>query len=102
MPLKIVCGLDFYSNGRKNESFYVSLWSDIEKVEFVCIDDPANAGKLEVGLYINGELYGKHSGRTDVFADGNDPKIYFHLQCKGTPEADDYCIVKSITYIPAE
>ena len=23
--LKIVCGLDFYSNGRKNENFYVSL-----------------------------------------------------------------------------
>ena len=26
-PLKIVYGLDFYSNGRKNESFYVSLRS---------------------------------------------------------------------------
>ena len=77
-------------------------WSDIKKIEFICQDDPLNAGYLDVSILINGESYGNHSKRTDVFADGGDPKIYFHLQCKGTPASGEYCIVKSITYIPAE
>lgn len=77
-------------------------WSEIKKIEFICQDDPINAGYLDVSILINGESYGNHSKRTDVFANGGDPKIYFHLQCKGTPNEGDYCIVKSITYIPVE
>ena len=86
---------------KKSPSDYLS-WSGIKKIEFICQDDPLNAGKLDVSILINNELYGNHPNRTDVFADGGDPQIYFHLQCKGTPASGDYCIVKSITYIPAE
>lgn len=86
---------------KKSPSNYLP-WSDIKKIEFICQDDPLNAGKLDVSILINGELYGNHPKRTDVFANGGDPQIYFHLQCKGTPASGDYCIVKSITYIPAE
>lgn len=86
---------------KKSPSNYLP-WSDIKKIEFICQDDPLNAGKLDVSILINGELYGNHPKRTDVFANGGDPKIYFHLQCKGTPNEGDYCIVKSITYIPVE
>ena len=46
MPLKIVCGLDFYYNGRKNESFYVSL-SVISKVKLKHND---MSRKLVVGI----------------------------------------------------
>ena len=86
---------------KKSPSNYLP-WSDIKKIEFICQDDPLNAGKLDVSILINDELYGNHPNRTDVFANGGDPQIYFHLQCKGTPASGDYCIVKSITYIPAE
>ena len=86
---------------KKSPSNYLP-WSDIKKIEFICQDDPLNEGKLDVSILINNELYGNHPNRTDVFANGGDPQIYFHLQCKGTPASGDYCIVKSITYIPAE
>lgn len=86
---------------KKSPSNYLP-WSDIKKIEFICQDDPLNAGKLDVSILINGESYGNHPKRTDVFANGGDPQIYFHLQCKGTPNEGNYCIVKSITYIPVE
>ena len=88
------------SNIEKSLSEYLQL-SDIEKVEFSCLDDPNNQGKLEISLYVNDELYGKFSNLYNIFADG-DPMIYFHLQCEYVPSIDSYCIVKSITYIPAE
>lgn len=93
--------LGWHDTIKKSPSNYLS-WSDIKKIEFICQDDPLNAGKLDVSILINGESYGNHPNRTDVFANGGDPQIYFHLQCKGTPASGDYCIVKSITYIPAE
>ena len=88
------------SNIEKSLSEYLQL-SDIEKVEFSCLDDPNNQGKLEISLYVNDILYGKFSNLYNIFADG-DPKIYFHLQCQKEPSIDSYCIVKSITYIPVE
>ena len=92
---------DWWRNDIINEqSKYIDL-SQIKKVEFSCSDDPNNQGMLTISLYINDESYGTFSNMYDVFADG-DPKIYFHVQCKKTPTQGSYCIVKSITYIPAE
>lgn len=88
------------SNIEKSLSEYLDL-SEIKKVEFSCLDDPNNQGKLEISLYVNDILYGKFSNLYNIFADG-DPKIYFHLQCQKEPAIDSYCIVKSITYTPAE
>ena len=88
------------SNIEKSLSEYLQL-SDIKKVEFSCLDDPNNQGKLEICLYVNDSLYGKFSNLYNIFADG-DPKIYFHMQCQKEPAIDSYCIVKSITYTPAE
>lgn len=75
--------------------------SDFRTVEFICEDDPANAGKIAISIYVNGDLYGTQSGRTDIFAAG-DEGTRFTLECTGTPAADDYCIINSITYYPAE
>lgn len=75
--------------------------SDFRTVEFICEDDPDNAGKLAISIYVNGVLYGTQAGRTDIFAAG-DAGTRFTLECTGTPGAGDYCIVNSITYYPAE
>lgn len=75
--------------------------SEFRTVEFVCENDPAAAGKLAISIYVNGTLYGTQSGRGNIFAIG-DPGMRFSLECTGTPGADDYCIVKSISYYPAE
>ena len=88
------------SNIEKSLSEYLDL-SEIKKVEFSCLDDPNNQGKLEISLYVNDIFYGKFSNLYNIFADG-DPKIYFHLQCQKVPSIESYCIVKSITYIPVE
>ena len=64
-------------------------------------DDPAAAGMISISIYMNGELYGTQAGRTDVFAAG-DPGCPFIFESPGDPVEGDYCVFKSITYIPAE
>lgn len=73
----------------------------IRKLEFVVEDDPAAAGMISISIYMNGELYGTQAGRTDVFAAG-DPGCPFIFESPGDPVEGDYCVFKSITYIPAE
>lgn len=75
--------------------------SEFRTVEFNCVDDPNAEGKLAISIHVNGQHYGTQSGRTDIFAAG-DAGTRFTLECTGTPGADDYCIVKTITYYPAE
>ena len=51
-------------------------------------------------IYVNGTLYGTQAGRTDFAASDNGCRMT--IECTGTPGADDYCLVKSIVYTPAE
>lgn len=74
--------------------------SDFRKVEFVVADDPNAAGKLAISIYVNGDLYGTQAGRTNFSATDNGCRMT--IECTGTPGADDYCLVKSIVYTPAE
>lgn len=70
----------------------------IRKLEFVVEDDPQAEGKLQISIYINDELYGSQTGRTDIFATG-DPGCHFIFEAGLDPTPGDYCIFKSITYI---
>ena len=74
--------------------------ADFRKVEFVVEDDPNAAGKLAISIYVNGTLYGTQAGR-NAFA-ANDNGCRMTIESTGTPGADDYCLVKSIVYEPAE
>lgn len=71
------------------------------KLDFVVEDDPDNAGKLRISIYINDELYGTQTGRTDIFATG-DAGCTFIFEAGAEPAEGDHCIFKSITYIPFE
>jgi len=68
------------------------------KLEFVVEDDPDAAGKLKVSLYINGSLYGSHSGRTNVFENGEEGLVFI-FEAGLAPAPEDYCTFKSITYV---
>ncbi len=69
----------------------------IRKLEFVVADSAAGAGLLDISIYINGNLYGTQSGRTDAFSNGEEGLV-FVLDAGLQPAEGDYCIIKSITY----
>lgn len=71
--------------------------NSIRKIEFVVSDSAADAGLLDISIYINGDLYGTQAGRTDAFAAGETGCV-FVLDSGLQPAAGDYCIIKSITY----
>ena len=68
----------------------------IRKLEFVITQ--ASEGLVDISIYINGELYGKQAGRTDVFANGEKGCVFI-FETGMDPAAGDYCVIKSITYI---
>ena len=69
----------------------------IRRIEFAVAQ--AGDGLLDISTYINGELYGTHSGRTDVFASGAEEGMVFILDTSVQPSEGDYCVIKNITYI---
>lgn len=72
----------------------------IRKVDFVVEDDPNNAGKVQISIYINDELYGTQVGRTDIYANGAGTPIL--IEAGQNPAAGDYMVIKNITYTPNE
>ena len=75
--------------------------NEIYKIETVIEDDPNNSGKLAISIIVNDRLYQKKSNMPDIIEDGE--TLRFCFDCLGeTPETECYCIVKSITFYPAE
>lgn len=72
----------------------------IRKMDFVVEDDPNNAGKVQISIFINDVLYGTQTGRTDIYANGAGTPIL--IEALQQPAAGDYMVIKSITYTPNE
>lgn len=72
----------------------------IRKMDFVVEDDSNNVGKVQISIYINDELYGTQTGRTDIYANGAGTPIL--IEAGQNPASGDYMVIKSITYDPNE
>lgn len=88
---------------KKTPADFGVLEEDIKKFEIIIEDDPQNAGKIKVGFYMNDMLFGTLSNLTDIFKD-NGQTMRFCLDCLGQSDMTTtcHCIVKSITFYPAE
>lgn len=73
----------------------------IRKIVFIVENDSSNPDKINISIFINDVLYGTQTGRTDIFAKG-DAGCAFIFESGAQPAAGDYCIFKSITYIPED
>ena len=97
-------GDDLYVSALKKapEDFGI-LEQDIKKFEIVIDDHPSKTG-VQVSLYINDKLFGTWSLETTIFEQGE--TMRFCLDCGSnsdiTKDSNCYCIVKSITFYPAE
>lgn len=75
--------------------------TEMRKVQFVIEDDPDNAGKLRLRIYLNDELLDlNRTGKDNIFASG--AGLPLKISAGGAPTSGDYCVFKSITYVPAE
>ena len=86
---------------KKTPEEFGVLEQDIKKFEIVIGDHPSKTG-VQVSLYINDTLFGTWAKETTIFEDGQTMK--FCLDCLGQSDMSTtcHCIVKSITFYPAE
>ena len=86
---------------KKTPEEFGVLEQDIKKFEIVIEDHPSKTG-VQVSLYINDTLFGTWAKETTIFEDGQTMK--FCLDCLGQSDMSTtcHCIVKSITFYPAE
>ena len=86
---------------KKTPEEFGVLEQDIKKFEIVIEDHPSKTG-VQVSLYINDTLFGTWTKETTIFEDGQTMK--FCLDCLGQSDMSTtcHCIVKSITFYPAE
>ena len=97
-------GDDLYVSAlKKTPADFGILEQDIKKFEIVIEDHPSKTG-VQVSLYINDKLFGTWSRETTIFEQGE--TMRFCLDCGSnsdiTNDSNCYCIVKSITFYPAE
>ena len=93
-------GIGWWSK-RTQKTFDFLPVNDMRTFEFVIEEDPENAGKLRMFMYLNDmELDAVMKGKDDPF-DGEFKGMLFKI-ASGTPVEGDYIIIKSITYSPAE
>ena len=86
---------------KKTPEAFGVLEQDIKKFEIVIEDHPSKTG-VQVSLYINDTLFGTWAKETTIFENGQTMK--FCLDCLGQSDMSTtcHCIVKSITFYPAE
>lgn len=95
------CGGGFAWSAALAKPFTLDEINALRRLEFVVEDDPSQAGKLSISVYLNGELCATHAGRDDAFENG-EPGCRFIFEADSSePVPGDYCVFRRIEYIPS-